>query len=147
MEIKYIKVLIQAWSGSIWSEMPQWHGDLHKRKPTGGRKRPYRKMRKYERGGDPVLTILGERRIREKRARGGGVKYALASDSYANVLDPKTKTAKKLKILRVLSNPASRDLERRGVITRGAVIETEAGKAKVTSRPGQDGIINAVLIE
>ena len=127
--------------------MPQWHSDLHKRKPTGGRRRPYRKKRKYERGGDPVLTILGERRIREKRARGGGVKYALASDSYANVFDPKTKTAKKLKILRVLSNPASRDLERRGVITRGAIIETEAGKAKVTSRPGQDGIINAILIE
>ncbi|OYT67628.1 MAG: 30S ribosomal protein S8e [Candidatus Wolframiiraptor sp. EX4484-121] len=82
-----------------------------------------------------------------KRTRGGGVKYALASDSYANVLDPKTKTARKLKILRVLSNPASRDLERRGVITRGAIIETEAGRARVTSRPGQDGVINAVLIE
>ncbi|MCD6260418.1 MAG: 30S ribosomal protein S8e [Thaumarchaeota archaeon] len=127
--------------------MPQWHSDLHKRKPTGGRKRPYRKKRKYERGGDPVLTVLGERKVKEKRTRGGGVKYALASDSYANVLDPKTKTARKLKILRVLSNPASRDLERRGVITRGAIIETEAGKARVTSRPGQDGVINAVLIE
>ena len=75
------------------------------------------------------------------------MKYALASDHYANVIDPDTKTAKKARILRVLSNPASRDLERRGVITRGALIETELGRARVTSRPGQDGVINAVLIK
>ena len=127
--------------------MVQWHGDLHKRKPTGGRRRPYRKKRKYERGGEPVLTMIGERKIREKRARGGGIKYALVSDIYANVLDPDKKVAQKVKILRLLSNPANRDLERRGVITKGAVIETELGKAKVTSRPGQDGVINAVLLK
>lgn len=127
--------------------MPQWHSDLHKRKPTGGKKRPYRKRRRYERGGDPVMTVVGERRLREERARGGGIKYALASDLYANVTDPDTKTAKKARILRVVSNPASRDLERRGVITRGAVIETELGRARVTSRPGQNGVINAVLLK
>jgi len=127
--------------------MPQWHSDLHKRKPTGGKRRPYRKKRRYERGGEPALTILGERRLREKRTRGGGTKYALASDTYANVLDPENKMARKVKILRVLSNPASRDLERRGVITKGAVIETELGKARVTSRPGQNGVINAILIK
>ncbi|MCD6236183.1 MAG: 30S ribosomal protein S8e [Thaumarchaeota archaeon] len=127
--------------------MTQWHTDLHKRKPTGGRKRPNRKKRKYERGGSPVLTRLGERKLREKRTRGGGVKYALAADIYANVFDPDKKIAQKVKILRLLSNPASRDLERRGVITKGALIETELGKAKVTSRPGQDGVINAVLVK
>lgn len=127
--------------------MPQWHGDLHKKKPTGGRRRPYRKKRRYERGGEPTLTLLGERKLREKRVRGGGVKYALAADLYANVIDPEAKTAKRSRILRVLSNPASRDLERRGVITRGAIIETELGRARVTSRPGQDGVINAILIK
>ena len=127
--------------------MPQWHSDLHKKKPTGGRRRPYRKKRRYERGGEPTLTMLGERKLREKRVRGGGIKYALASDLYANVVDPEAKTAKKSRILRVLSNPASRDLERRGVITRGAIIETELGRARVTSRPGQEGVINAVLIK
>jgi len=127
--------------------MTQWHSDLHKRKKTGGRRRPYRKKRKYERGGDPVLTVIGERKLKEKRARGGGVKYALAADLYANVFDPEKKAAQKVKILRLLSNPASRDLERRGVITKGAIIETELGRAKVTSRPGQDGVINAVLVK
>jgi len=94
-----------------------------------------------------VLTMIGERKLREKRTRGGGVKYALVSDIYANVLDPEKKIAQKVKILRLVSNPANRDLERRGVITKGAIIETEIGRAKVTSRPGQDGVINAVLIK
>ncbi len=93
-----------------------------------------------------MLTMIGERKLREKRAKGGGLKYALVSDIYANVLDPDRRIARKVKILRLLSNPASRDLERRGVITRGAVIETELGRAKVTSRPGQDGVVNAVLL-
>ncbi len=127
--------------------MTQWHTDLHKRKKTGGRKRPNRKKRKYERGGPAVLTVIGERKLREKRVRGGGVKYVLAAELYANVFDPEKKVAQKVKILRLLSNPASRDLERRSVITKGAVIETELGKARVTSRPGQDGVINAVLVK
>ncbi|MEM2724980.1 MAG: 30S ribosomal protein S8e, partial [Candidatus Nezhaarchaeales archaeon] len=71
------------------------------------------------------------------------LKYA----AYANVLDPETNKVYKLKILRVKENPASVDYSRRGVITRGAVIETEKGLAKVTSRPGQDGVVNAVLLK
>ena len=49
------------------------------------------------------------------------------------------------KILRVKRSPANRDYERRGVITKGAVLETEAGEAVVTSRPTDDGVVNAVL--
>ena len=66
---------------------------------------------------------------------------------YANVTDPETKETKKVKILKVIANPASRDYERRGVITKGAIIRTELGDARVTSRPSQHGIINAVLIK
>ncbi|MCF8884677.1 MAG: 30S ribosomal protein S8e [Nitrososphaerota archaeon] len=127
--------------------MVQWHWDLHKRKPTGGKKRPYRKKRRYERGGEPALTIIGERKLRVKRCRGGGIKLSLASDMYANVYDPKSAKSQKVKVLRLISNKANRDYERRGVITKGAVIETEIGKAVVTSRPGQNGVINAVLLE
>jgi len=127
--------------------MVQWHWDLHKRKPTGGKKRPYRKKRRYERGGDPALTLIGDKEVKIKRQRGGGLKYSLASDYYANVVDSEMGTCKKVKILRVIANKANRDYERRGVITKGAIIETEAGKARVTSRPGQDGIINAILLK
>src|SRR5881296_1264151 len=55
--------------------------------------------------------------------------------------------ASKSKLLRVIRNPANVDYQRRGVITKGAIVETELGQARVTSRPGQDGVINAILLE
>ena len=46
----------------------------------------------------------------------------------------------------VIENKANPNYVRRNIITKGAIVETSAGKAKVTSRPGQDGVINGVLI-
>jgi len=46
-----------------------------------------------------------------------------------------------------LRNPSNRDYDRKGIITKGAIIETELGLAVVTSRPGQEGVINALLTE
>ncbi|MEM2591765.1 MAG: 30S ribosomal protein S8e, partial [Thermofilaceae archaeon] len=66
---------------------------------------------------------------------------------HANVVDQKTGQSRRVRILRVVSNPSSKDYDRRGVITRGAIVETELGRAVVTSRPGQDGVVNAVLIQ
>ena len=63
-----------------------------------------------------------------------------------NVVDPKTKSSKKVKIKTITENPANRNFVRRNIITKGAVIETELGKAKITGRPGQDAAINAVLL-
>ena len=127
--------------------MTQYHGrDL--RKPTGGKIRPHRKKRKYELGRDPTETMPSqeEKRIK-KRVRGGNIKVSLKYSVYANVLDPETNKVYRLKILRVKENPASVDYSRRGVITKGAIIETEKGLARVTSRPGQDGVVNAVLLK
>jgi small subunit ribosomal protein S8e len=50
-------------------------------------------------------------------------------------------------ITNVVENPADPNYARRNIITRGALIETSEGTAKVTSRPGQDGQVNAVLVE
>ena len=55
--------------------------------------------------------------------------------------------AKKTKIERVIENPASRHFVRQNVISRGAIIQTPEGLAKVTSRPTQDGVVNAVLVK
>jgi len=127
--------------------MVQWHWDLHKRKKTGGRRRIWRKKRKYERGGVPTETILGEPRIKVERVKGGNIKIRLLRADYANLYIPNENKVVKTKILRVVSNPSNRDYSRRGVITKGAIIETEYGEAIVTSRPGQDGVINAKLIK
>ena len=65
---------------------------------------------------------------------------------YANIADPKSGTTKTAKIITVRKNPANPFYARRNITTKGAIIETELGDAVVTSRPGQDGIVNAVLI-
>jgi small subunit ribosomal protein S8e len=127
-------------------KMTIWHSDLHKRKKSGGKKGIQRKKRRYERGSDPVLVMLGEREIKPKRTRGGGIKIAVKSDRFANVYDPASNKTSHVEIIRVKSNPANRDLERRGIITKGAIIETPIGDARVTSKPSSDGVINAVLL-
>lgn len=122
-------------------------GDL--RKITGGRKRPHRKVKlKAHMGRFPVETTLGSEPVAKiVKTKGGGIKVKLKKAAVANVVISSEKITKKVKILKVVSNPASRDYTRRGVITRGAIIETELGTARVVSRPGQDGVVNAVLIE
>ena len=70
----------------------------------------------------------------------------LLSASHANISDPSSGKTEKVEITRVIKNPANVDYDRRGVITRGTMIETPLGVARVTSRPGQDGVVNATLI-
>lgn len=118
--------------------------NLAKRRPTGGRTRASRGRRAYERDGYSVEPLVGTASTRKARRRGGRVSSAVIFADHANVSDPSGKSVKS-KIVRVKSSPANRDYERRGVITRGAVLETEAGEAVVTSRPTADGVVNAVL--
>lgn len=125
--------------------MSVWHGNLHKRKPSGGRKRAYRMKRRFERGSFPTETILGEPRKKIDRRRGGNIKIRLLNVNQANVSNASAGKTEKVEILRVVRNPANVVYNRRGVITKGTIVETPLGMAKVTSRPGQDGIVNAIL--
>jgi small subunit ribosomal protein S8e len=118
--------------------------NLAKRKLTGGRSRPSRGRRAYERDGYAIEPLVGPVSKRPSRTRGGSITVGLVHSDVANVSDLKGKTTR-VKILRVKKSPANRDYERRGVITKGAVLETEAGEAVVTSRPTDDGVVNAVL--
>jgi small subunit ribosomal protein S8e len=127
--------------------MPQWHGDLHKRKKSGGKKHIFRGKRAFEMGSDPAETIVGEKRVSPKRGRGGKMKFAALAVNTVNVTDPATGKSQKTEIRSVVKNPANVDYQRRGVITKGAVLETPLGQAIVTSRPGQHGVVNAVLLQ
>jgi len=124
-----------------------WHGDLHKRKASGGKKRAYRMKRRFERGAFPTETLMGEPKRKIIRRRGGNLKVRVVKEKNACVTNPATGKTEKVEIVRVVRNPANIDYNRRGVITKGTVIETGLGLAKVTSRPGQDGLINAVLVQ
>lgn len=124
-----------------------WHDDLTKRKRTGGRKKAYRKRRKYEAGRFPVETQLGEPERKLERTKGGGLKVKLVSDQWVNLSDPKTGKTERVRILSVVKNPANVDWDRRGIITKGTIVRTERGLAKIISRPGQNGVLNAIPIE
>ena len=118
--------------------------NLVKRKPTGGRSKPSRGRRAFEKDGYAIEPLVGPATSRPISRRGGHTTAGLITADFANVSD-KSGKVKKSKILRVKHSPANRDYERRGVITRGAVLETEAGEAVVTSRPTADGVVNAAL--
>ena len=54
---------------------------------------------------------------------------------------------KRSKVISVVENISDPNFVRRNIITKGAIVETDAGYARITSRPGQVGILNAVLVE
>ena len=120
--------------------------NIRKRKHTGGLIKHTRNRRSDEKDSFSVDTLLGDHSIRVKNSRGGNVKVSLVSDNSVNVIDKSNNSIKKVAITRVLKNPSNRDYERRGVITRGAILDTELGKVRVLSRPGQSGIIDGILI-
>ena len=115
-----------------------------RRKKTGGRYRSCRSKKKYEMGREPVFTRIGEERKKIVRVKGGSRKIKLKSTAYANISSPEG--IKKVKILNVEENLANKQFTRRNILTKGAIIETEIGKARITSRPGQDGVVNGVLL-
>jgi small subunit ribosomal protein S8e len=121
--------------------------NLGGRKLTGGRKVAMRGRRKFEIDRYPNEAVVGSNQIVSRRIRGNNNKIAFKTAEFANVIDQENKKVTKSKILRVTKNPANRDYERRGVVSKGAIIESESGTARVISRPGQDGVVNAILIK
>ena len=123
----------------------RWQGKS-RRRYTGGRIIRARGKRRYELGGEEANTHLGETIRKTVKTLGGDEKVRLLRTDTAVVTDPNTKVAKKVKIETVSGNPANIHYVRRNILTKGAIIKTEIGSARVTNRPGQEGSVNAVLI-
>ncbi len=118
-----------------------------RRKPSGGRYRPLRKKRRFEIGREQQYASIGTQRLKLYRVRGRNQKVRILAAEWANVTDPKANTTKRVKIVAVKDNPSDPHFVTRNIVTRGAIIQTDLGLAKVTSRPGQDGVVNAVLVK
>ena len=126
--------------------MTKWNIETGK-KVTGGKINLHRKKKRFQKVSLPVLTKIDKEKKRIERNRSGIKKIRLAGAEFANLIDSNTKKMTKVKILSVLKNDADPQSVRRGVITKGAIIKTEGGEAKVTSKPSQHGVVNALLIE
>ena len=118
-----------------------------KRKFTGKKYKHFRKKRKRELSRPPIHTEIElPEKKKQQRIMGGNYKLKLFATSHINVTDLTTNKTSKVRILKFESNEASKDLNRRHVLTKGAIVETELGKVKITSRPGQHGVLNGILV-
>ena len=114
-------------------------------KVTGGRRHPLRSRRKYEIDRFPNEAIIGKQITITTKVRGKNVKTAIKTiDSVNLAIDSKIK---RVKIIKVLENATNNDYQRRGIISKGAILEREEGKCRVVSRPGQHGTVNAILVK
>ncbi|MEW6036149.1 MAG: 30S ribosomal protein S8e [Candidatus Micrarchaeota archaeon] len=112
---------------------------------TGGRRRKFRDKKLAHIGGVFAATKVADKELKSPvRLRGGshGVKLKKASSINVVMKDGKVKKAS---IKRVLEshNP---EFVRMNIITKGAVVETEFGKVRITNRVGQDGVVNGVAV-
>ena len=115
------------------------------RKRTGGRLKHASNKKRHQLGREPAETTVGETRLQYIDSRGTEQKVrALSTDVAQVAADGEVSEAE---IENVVDNPANVNYARRNIITKGAVIETSAGRARVTSRPGQTGQVNAVLLD
>jgi len=115
-------------------------------KITGGIRHPLKTRQKFQIDRYPNEALMGEQETATRKTRGNNRKTALKTVNHVNLALPDAKI-KRSKIVRVLENQTNNDYQRRGVITKGAILETEDGKCKVVSRPGQNGVINAILVK
>lgn len=127
--------------------MALWQG-RSKRKNTGGQYRHFRGKRKFEIAPESQFTVIREESsMKIYRTRGNNTKGRLMTASFANVFNPKTGKSQHSRIMTVVENPANPNFVQRNIITKGALVQTEIGIARVTSRPGQDSVVNAVMVE
>ena len=115
-------------------------------KLTGGRRHPLRTRRKYEIDRYPNEAVNGVQVTITRHVRGNNKKTSLKSIDFVNLATGDAKV-KRAKILKVIENTTNNDYQRRGIITKGAILEIQEGRCRVVSKPGQNGIVNAILLK
>ena len=115
------------------------------KKISGGRYKKNRKKKSYEIAGQRRIVKLGEEKKKSQRTLGGNKKFSLLKTKFVNVIQGNK--SKKIEIKNVLETPSNRFLARSNILTKGAIVETEIGKVKITNRPSQEGIVNGILVE
>ncbi|MEA3248392.1 MAG: 30S ribosomal protein S8e [Nanoarchaeota archaeon] len=111
------------------------------RKTSGGRYKRPKKKKLTGRQGQVRTVKIGNKKTKVLRTRSGTKKLISFLDNISNVT-----TKGKAKIKNVLETPSNIFLARQNILVKGAIIETELGKAKITNRPSQEGIVQAELL-
>jgi small subunit ribosomal protein S8e len=117
-----------------------------RKKPSGGKLRSTTKKKQQELGRESTHTRIDETKVISLRVRGGGKKFRVLQTNNVNLFLKNEKKYVQAKIEKVIENPANRHFVRRNILTKGTIIKTDKGKAKIISRPGQEAVINAIQI-
>ncbi len=127
--------------------MVLYQGGRSRRLPSGAVRHISCKKKKDKFGRNPIETKIGEQKVKRVRIRGDNSKIKAYATRRIVVTNPKDHTSKVGTIKNVASNKASVDLQRRNILTKGAIVNTDLGKVKITSRPGQVGQVSGLLLE
>ena len=126
--------------------MAQWHG-ISRRKPSGGRRVQARGKRSTEISTEKQMALIGEPKRKIYRRTGGNTLVRVLAANKVSINNPKTGKTVLGTIENVVENESDPNYVRRNVLVKGAIIETDKGRVRITSRPGKDGVINGVLLE
>merc|ERR1712039_213334 len=104
---------------------------IHKRKTTGGRRRHWRKCRKYELGRPSANTKLSNSTcVKTIRVRGGNVKFRALRLDHGNISWGSEAMTRKTRILGVEYNASSNELVRTKTLVKRAIVTVDANPFK-----------------
>jgi len=99
---------------------------FHKRRATGGKRKPMRKKRKFEMGRPAALTKMGAKRIHLVRGRGGNIKHRALRLDNGNFSWGTESVTRKTRILAVVYNASNNELVRTNTLVKNSIIQIDA---------------------
>ncbi|CAI0374007.1 unnamed protein product [Linum tenue] len=104
---------------------------MHKRRATGGKKKSWRKKRKYELGRQPANTKLSSNKtVRRVRVRGGNVKWRALRLDTGNFSWGSEAVTRKTRLLDVVYNASNNELVRTQTLVKSAIVQVDAAPFK-----------------
>jgi len=107
---------------------------IHKKRLTGGKKKKWRKKRKYELGRQSSNTKIGTKRLSMVRVRGGNYKKRALFLESGNFSYLSLNITRKTKIISVVYNSTNNELVRTNTLVKGCIIQIESAPYKDISQ-------------
>nr|AII97639.1 BLTX245 [Nephila pilipes] len=98
----------------------------HKRRKTGGKRKPIRKKRKFELGRPAANTKIGPQRIHTVRTRGGNKKYRALGLDHGNFSWASEHCTRKTRIVDTVYNASNNELVRTKTLVKNAIVLIDA---------------------
>ncbi|KAJ6225522.1 hypothetical protein RDWZM_004067 [Blomia tropicalis] len=98
----------------------------HKRRATGGKRKPIRKKRKFELGRPAANTKIGPKRVHLVRTRGGNTKHRALRLDHGNFSWSSEHCTRKSRIVDVVYNASNNELVRTKTLVKNCIVLIDA---------------------